>query len=1025
MAANRGARGSILFFDPKQLLDSGKSGNFAKTNSIAEGDEEDSPDSSPKSQASRQALPGAAATPKKKAGGEKNADFIKVAIRIRPMLAKDKGQDDVVKLHMDGQSVSVEHPTVKNRVYTFDTIFDSRSKKQHQLGFASQEDVFQALGSRVVDSALNGYNSCLFAYGQTGTGKTHTVLGGAVLTSQTSEDRGLLPRILENMFSDMEKKKADKGTYGEAEFQVKISYLEIYNESIHDLLVPPKLAKDRALQVKYHPKLGVVVNDLTESVANTIGEANEMVNFGTKMRSVAATSMNSRSSRAHTLFTFRFEQNMPNGDSIISQVQLVDLAGREQERTSGDDPERLRERSFINKSLFHLSSCISNLCKAKSKDKLPEWAFRNSKLTLLLSHSLGGNSRTAMVAAVSPSAADAEETQSTLRFAGAVKSIKTAVSCNQMNKKDLVQQLNQEIERLRMEVHRKSTSPTEKDEQIAQLEALVEHYRGGKQESGDDLAKERKKALEELGLSTDHGELVGVSAQKNVPYLVNLSEDPYLEGCLMYFIRDGVEATLGSAEGNTIVLGGLGIREKHCCFTNKDDVKLGIRPLSWTQSAENSDPRVYLNSKKVVTEMEMFHKDRLTLGMAHAFRVVIPKASSRKSRSDSVQSVEDCMPAVAVLDAVQKQWVQDVLDHAGEAKADLFAKDLQEALSLVGEANQITREIQPHQGLKFGLDVLNQTPSSQSGIPSIVVCTSQVMSENSPTGRRNSLLGRKQDNFSLKFVWEMLKFKSRLNSMRDLYEEMKETSLDDVRERLAMEPYNDPWKEIGAAEVEMLIEGMEIKPSDYSRKTSMASEHSDFDDDEGVKSMFSLGQRKSLAMAQNQEQSLHDKLEELRKKHEEKENSGHRSSSDDSDSDEDSDETEDNEDDKAGGTGSGRHVAFERPENDKKAKALQKENQELRDEMARLKANPKYAASQELETLRAQLRHYEAREAQHMVQMQKMQGWEQSLKKKEAQLQQIEVIASRLRTLEKQHLAQKVEAFRHMLAKKANAPADF
>lgn len=240
-----------------------------------------------------------------------------------------------------------------------------------------------------------------------------------------------------------------------------------------------------------------------------------------------------------------------------------------------------------------------------------------------------------------------------------------------------------------------------------------------------------------------------------------------------------------------------------------------------------------------------------------------------------------------------------------------------------------------------------------------------------------------------------------------------------------MEPYNDPWKEIGAAEVEMLIEGMEIKPSDYSRKTSMASEHSDFDDDEGVKSMFSLGQRKSLAMAQNQEQSLHDKLEELRKKHEEKENSGHRSSSDDSDSDEDSDETEDNEDDKAGGTGSGRHVAFERPENDKKAKALQKENQELRDEMARLKANPKYAASQELETLRAQLRHYEAREAQHMVQMQKMQGWEQSLKKKEAQLQQIEVIASRLRTLEKQHLAQKVEAFRHMLAKKANAPADF
>lgn len=551
------------------------------------------------------------------------------------------------------------------------------------------------------------------------------------------------------------------------------------------------------------------------------------------------------------------------------------------------------------------------------------------------------------------------------------------------------------------------------------------------------MAVERRRALEELGLSTDHGELVGVSAQSNIPYLVNLSEDPYLDGCLMYFIRQCSEATLGSAEDNTIVLGGLGIREHHCCFTNVDDKTLRIRPLDWTAD-DTADPRVYLNGGKVVSEAEMFHKDRLVLGMAHAFRVVIPKAAQVEQRervgSEGV-SVDELMPTVTVFDATQKRWIQDVINRYGETKAEVFAKELQEGLQLINEANEITGEVPLHEGLQFQLDVLSDTLSTQSKVPTLVACLMQVVPEKSAIGRRNSSIGRKQEK-SLKFVWDMQKFKCRLDSMRDIYEEMAETSEDQVRDRLEQEPYNDPWKEIGAAEVGLLIEGLStgLLPSQFPRasnwtaadsRSTSVSTTSGVDEDVGddVSSMFALGQRKSLAMTEGS--SMLKSLEDLRKNHEESGSATVSSSSEDSDEDDSSTSVEVTREIGRSTSDSPekRTVSWDLKSASQKKGAstktqvadLQKENQELRESLSRLRANP-----QELETLRSQVRQYEMCEAQRLASMEKMQGWELQLRKKETQLQQIEGIASRLRTLEKQHLTQKVEAFRHMLAKKAN-----
>jgi hypothetical protein len=265
-------------------------------------------------------------------------DYITVVVRVRPLLQRDMGQRDALLAHMDGESITLmleawagleasEKSSMlqrrmslpgeareTSRTYKFDHVFDSRANAKEP---AQQHHIFDAVGNQIVQSAIAGYNACLFAYGQTGTGKTHTLTGianGAELGlgPASTEKAGLLPRVLDGIFAQVtSNEKLGKRS------SLLISYLEIYNEQIRDLLVPPNLRKN-ALTVRYTPALGLVIHDLSESPASTRSEAQEIVDFGLKMRSIAATSMNVRSSRAHTVFMFCFEQSEGGGEAVSS-----------------------------------------------------------------------------------------------------------------------------------------------------------------------------------------------------------------------------------------------------------------------------------------------------------------------------------------------------------------------------------------------------------------------------------------------------------------------------------------------------------------------------------------------------------------------------------------------------------------------------------------------------------------------------------------------------------------------------------
>ncbi|CAK9023571.1 Kinesin-like protein KIF13B (Kinesin-like protein GAKIN) [Durusdinium trenchii] len=859
---------TMFFLDPAQLLADIKADEKEvaledddDTESKIE-EEKDTTGDAATARSTGGSTPSIAGEAAKRSKVRRDNEYIQVAVRIRPFLQRNEERHERNILSVEDQQITVEtrcperknsacesplqaHRDTGTRTFKFDHVLDSRGRPGDP-GFASQEAVFETIGRRIVSCALDGYNACLFAYGQTGAGKTHTVLGDV----HSPQRRGLLPRVLEGLFAELAAKTramtGEEGAEG-PKSSLQISYLEIFNEQIHDLLVPPKVGEPRqALQVRYHPSLGVMINDLTQSNASTIDEAMELVNFGTRMRSIASTSMNHRSSRAHTVFTFRFEQTSKDGETQMAQVQLVDLAGREQEKSSVDNKDRLKERQFINTSLFHLSTCIINLAKASSKGRkmknLPD--VRNSRLTLLLAHSLTGNSRTGMVAAVSPASGDLEETISTLRFADMVKQIRTTVTSNRVNKANLIKQLQEEIARLKsqMEMNQRWNA----DEQIAQLEAVIAHFKDALEQEksrSQALAIERAACLKEMGLSVNtEGVSVVVGSDKDgVPYLVNLSEDPYLQGCLMYFLP-GPEVTIGSSDGNKVRMSGLGMKPYHCSICNEGNRRLTLQPAPCID--EKDFPRVLLNGRRVTEKVEIQHQDRLIFGHAWAFRLAVPltaselRASSNaeNERAGGADNQAELDQALAEIEDSSSQsfrhlrkYVDDLQRCAGPEEAKHFVGTLHRTVPLVDEANQITREV----GMDsyFELQVLTDLWSAQN-LPEMVVAVLNNSRKPSisepdvaappsalPTDRSCALTDRAaagvwqtRGRGDLKFVWTFNKFLNRLQAMRDIYQEMCNSSdRGALLQRLEKEPFSNPWLEFEDHEIRMLI--LAMKPS--------------------------------------------------------------------------------------------------------------------------------------------------------------------------------------------------------------------
>ncbi|KAJ3160014.1 Kinesin-like protein kif3a [Geranomyces michiganensis] len=359
-------------------------------------------------------------------------EAVKVVVRCRPFSEKEKaaGHSNVVTINKEAATVGIIDPKTPNdplpKTFTFDSVFDIQS---------TQQEVYNKTARPIVESVLAGYNGTIFAYGQTGTGKTFSMEG----IRDVPELRGIIPNAFEHIFTEIS--MAEKTT----QFLVRASYLEIYNEDIIDLLNP----KAGKLEVKERADTGIYVKDLRTFVIKDVEEMDRLMSFGNKNRSVAATQMNATSSRSHSIFSITVEasEKKPDGEDHIraGKLHLVDLAGSERQGKTGATGDRLKEAAKINLSLSALGNVISALVDGKSSH-IP---YRDSKLTRLLQDSLGGNAKTLMVATMSPASYNYDETVSTLRYANRTKNIKNKPKINEDPKDAMLREFQEEIKRLK------------------------------------------------------------------------------------------------------------------------------------------------------------------------------------------------------------------------------------------------------------------------------------------------------------------------------------------------------------------------------------------------------------------------------------------------------------------------------------------------------------------------------------------------------------------------------------------------
>ncbi|KAH9518828.1 Kinesin-like protein kif17 [Bulinus truncatus] len=359
------------------------------------------------------------------------AETVKVIVRCRPMNQREKSLNCKTVIAMDSSKgqCSIGNPSDSKappKMFTFDGAYFTDS---------TTEQIYGENAYPLVEGVIEGYNGTIFAYGQTGCGKSFSMQG----ISDPATQRGIIPRAFTHIFESISIKQGTK-------FLIHASYLEIYNEEIRDLLGKDVKAK---LELKEHPEKGVYVNGLSMHPVHNVAECESIMNKGWQNRSTGATLMNADSSRSHSIFSINLEMATKDdeGEDHIraGKLNLVDLAGSERQGKTGATGDRLKEATKINLSLSALGNVISALVDGKSKH-IP---YRDSKLTRLLQDSLGGNTKTMMVACLSPADNNYEETLSTLRYANRAKNIKNKPKINEDPKDALLRQYQEEIEKLK------------------------------------------------------------------------------------------------------------------------------------------------------------------------------------------------------------------------------------------------------------------------------------------------------------------------------------------------------------------------------------------------------------------------------------------------------------------------------------------------------------------------------------------------------------------------------------------------
>ncbi|KAM9860489.1 LOW QUALITY PROTEIN: kinesin-like protein kif7 [Aulostomus maculatus] len=423
--------------------------------------------------------PTVAAMSPKVPGGQGRGDYsaVQVAVRVRPLLPKEllHGHESCITVDSELHRVTLGH----DRHFLCDFLFEET---------CCQEDVYSVCVQPLIDAFFQGFNATVFAYGQTGSGKTYTI-GEANISSFRDEEQGIIPRAVADVFKLLDENDL-------TDFSVRVSYLEVYKEDFKDLLEVETASKDIHIR---EDKGNIVLCGVKECEVEGLDEVLSLLESGNTARHTGATQMNPNSSRSHTIFTLYMDQrrgssrlygtNTNTGPQMLSsKFHFVDLAGSERILRTGNTGERLKESIQINSGLLALGNVIGALGDPKRRGShIP---YRDSKITRILKDSLGGNSKTLMIACISPSSSDFDESLNTLNYATRARNIQNRATVNCKREPDRVEGLEQQIKALRRALENRQRSETRiishgdpnrrprlGEGEISRLQAQSAHYR--------------------------------------------------------------------------------------------------------------------------------------------------------------------------------------------------------------------------------------------------------------------------------------------------------------------------------------------------------------------------------------------------------------------------------------------------------------------------------------------------------------------------------------------------------------------
>ncbi|XP_044127193.1 stAR-related lipid transfer protein 9 [Bufo gargarizans] len=594
---------------------------------------------------------------------------VKVALRVRPLSKREHAEEARVIVNVDEKIARIRNIKLdykpesggdtRERLSEFGFDYCYWSVDPEDPKYASQEVIFQDLGTTVLSEAISGYNVCLFAYGQTGSGKTYTMMG-------TPASIGLTPRICEGLFSYND---GSPGTPSSS--RIEVSFLEIYNERVRDLLHQSDQKKPYTLRVREHPEKGPYVQGLSQHVVTDYEQVVGLLEQGIENRITAATHVHDASSRSHAIFTIQYtqaslEDNLPS--EIASKINLVDLAGSER-ASPNYCKDRLTEGSNINRSLVTLGIVISALAQnsqmssscqsinsilsdgdsgipsspsgssATGSKRQPFVPYRDSILTWLLKDSLGGNSKTIMIATVSPASSSYNETISTLRYASNAKNIINKPRVNENANVKLIRELREEINRLKAMLRNfemRTSSPSfneERDGNLTELVLLNELKIEQLTKDWTDKWTDKAAFMEQYNVDINEGK-ARVTIDSGLPHLIAMDDDILSTGVVIYYLKEGT-THIGNGD-HDIVLQCEDVQEEHCVIENK----LGVVELRPSLGA-----LCRVNGQEVKDVCRLSQGAIIVLGKSHRFRFNHPAEAAvlRQKRSDSQASfVSDC-----------------------------------------------------------------------------------------------------------------------------------------------------------------------------------------------------------------------------------------------------------------------------------------------------------------------------------------------------------------------------------------------